>query len=470
MASHSVESSLLFPDIQDIISSHKDSKFDPIVNIEAKLHTVEKDLNYEDGLIISDLNIYRNYVEDISDYIEITFTMLIGTFIHDVYPFLDNIEVTLITEEQLYKSTKPNTILERYKAVYLLDKNSHIGTNVNMSKNDLNQLPPINIVLQLLNRSAETLRIKTIQGNYDKSINKNKDMSIESFLKSIISEQSNKVLIENKPSIDYIEIEKPDNTDKLTSITLPTGTHVITIADYIQNNNIGIYNSGLGSYIQNYKGKKTFFIYSLYDGKKYKDAKNKIIFYMPITSSHSISNMTYKEIDDVLKVITVNNPNIEDNKESAIMSSGSGIRSANAKSFMNKPVEMTKDGPSFKKSGLNTEIVFKDRKDNINYAPAKRGNITGNNFKLVSKVLKDQGNYITIEWYNCNHNLIYPGASCKIVYESKDGKIKEYYGVIHTASISASNPKPSLIMNFNSKNSAMALYAKLRVFILSESL
>ncbi|EKD89676.1 MAG: hypothetical protein ACD_33C00008G0002 [uncultured bacterium] len=468
MGSYSVESSLLYPDISDILSKYKNEKYTPIIHIESKLHTEKKDLTVSDGLVLNDINMYRNYIENIGDYIEASFLINPGTFIYDVYPFLDNIEVTLILSEQLTTNNRSTSILERFKAIYLIDKNEKIATNSNASKSDLNQLLPVLITLQLLPRNVETLRIKTLQGNFDKSINKNKDMKIDTFLKSLISEHSNKILIENKPSLDSIEIEKIDNIENLKSITIPSGTRLTDIPDFIQNKNIGIYNSGLGAYIQLYKNKKTFFIFSLYNGKKFNDAKNKIIIYMPITSSHSITDITYKEIDGVLKILAINNPSIEDNKEAAVMSKGSGFKISNANSYMKKPVEMTADGPKIKKNQLNTEIAFKDRKDNLNYAPVVSNNITTNTFKHTTEVIKNQGNFIDIEWHNGNHNLIYPGASVKIVYENKDNKIKEYFGVIHVVSVNMSNPKTNLLANSNLKNIPMATHIKLRIFIYNE--
>lgn len=429
--------SLLSQDIQDITSNHKDI-FEPGFLFEVILHTEKKDLTNVDGILINNIYIIRDYITNISDYIEINLTIPFGTFIFDVYDYLDNIEVSLIATKQLYKNKKPVKVKEKYKAVYLLDKNTIIPNMSNYSKEDLNQRLPLVITLQLLDRSVETLRIKTTQGNFDKILNKNNDMSIKTYLKSVISEQCNKILIENKPCVDFIYIEEPDNKDDLKSITLPSGTRVIEIADYIQENNIGIYNAGIGTYIQKfgidyYTFKKCFFIYSTLNGNKFKNSEYKIIFYNPIVSIKSIDNHTYKYENKVLKILPHSIKGIQDNKETLVMSRGSGIRVSNANSMMRKPVIMKEEGPIFKKDQLVTEIAFKSRRDGLNFAPNKK--ISNNLFKLTSEVLQNQGNTITIDVSNLDPDYIHPGASCKIMYEEKGNKIKEIYGVIQKCMI-----------------------------------
>jgi len=471
MPSLTTDTSQLYPDIADIVKAYEE-KYNAVFTVEAKLHTVDKDLDSTDGVILNGITIIRDYVENISDYIEIQLSMHLGTYIYDVYKYLDNIEVTLITHKQRYKDKKPFTTKERYKAVYLLDKNAKIPTTVNQSKEDLNQNLPIVITLQLLDRSVETLRVKTTQGNFDKKLNpKNKDMSPKAFLKSIISEESNKILIENKPPLDNISIEEPDQQDQLKAITIPSFTRIIELPEYLQNKNIGIYNAGVGNYIQNfgidhYTYKKTFFIYSLYDEKKYDKAEYKIIFYNPASSSISLTDITYKYEDKILKIIPYTMSKIDDSKETGAMSKGSGFRMSNANSYMKKPVEMTEKGPVFKKDSLTTEITYKDRKDNLNFAPNR--SVGSNQFSLTSEILKESGAYITLEVSNLDHDFIYPGASCKIMYEDTENKVKEIYGVIHKALISYKSSSINMPLNYNSKLTALTSHISLQIFCHTE--
>jgi len=471
MSAMSVESSMLYPDIQDIIENPAQD-YDAIFAFETKLHTDEKDLDYTDGIALVDIYIVRDYIENISDYIEVKLSIPPGTFLYDVYDKLDNIEITIITTKQLRQTNgSPLTVKERYKGVYLLEKNSSVPNTIKQTKDDLNNQMPLIVTFQLLDRSVETLRIKTTQGNFDKGINGNKDMGIATFFKSLISEQSNKILIENKPALDGIDIEEPDNSDNLKAVTVPSFTRIIELPELIQEKNIGVYNGGIGCYVQKfgtdpYTYKKNMFIYSLYNGDKYQKSEFKTMFFAPISSSHSGGDNTYKYKDKVLRILPHNISKISDNKETSVMSSGSGFRMSNANSFMKKPVEMTESGPKFKRNELSSEVIFKSRSDGLNFAPNK--SVSGNQFKLTADLLRKNGNYIKVEVSNLDHDFIYPAAKCKILYEDKGGGITEVFGVIHMAIISYSNPNPSPVMSQRSQTVSLTAHTSLQVFVNSK--
>ena len=143
------------------------------------------------------------------------------------------------------------------------------------------------------------------------------------------------------------------------------------------------------------------------------------------------------------------------------MSEGSGFRMSNANSYMKKPVEITEEGPKFTRNRLNTEIVFKERADNLNFAPNE--SVSSNQFALASKILRNNGSYLTLECSNLDFDFIYPGAACKILYE-EENKVKELYGVIHKALITLRSDKMSMPFNYNSKTVTVASHTTLQIF------
>lgn len=466
-----IDKSPLFQDIGDI-TKQPTNTYNSTLETEIKVHTVDKDLDYLDGIAVAGIKIYRDYVNNISDYIEIQISCLLGTYVYDIYPYLDNMEVSLYMIRQEQANNKPTIVKERFKAVYLLDKNSDTPTTTNVSKDDLNQNLPIVLTLQLIDRSAEALRIKTVQGSFDKRINpKNKDMSPGNFIKSIISEQCDKVLIENKPSIDRVDIEPTDNKEELRSVTIPSGTRLVELPDYLQTKSSGVYNSGIGNYIQRFAPSitetvKGYFIYSLYNTKKYHTSEHKIIFYSPPISNYAITDVTYKYDGKVLRVVAHSNPAINDMKESLIMSTGGGYRSANANSFTKKPIIVTDEGPKFTKQGLVTEVVYKDRPDGINFAPAK--GVSANHFVMSSEVLKKAGKTIPLRITNVDPDFIYPGASCKVVYEGKTKSVDEFYGVIHRAVIVLAQQALNMQHIYTSPRISLSSQIDLEIFVAGE--
>lgn len=448
-------SSRIIEDINDIVKNKPSVKAS--IDIEIKLHTEVSDLNYEDGVYLDGIFIQKDFANNITDYIEINLKVGLGTYIYDIYDYLHNIELSLIYVDQLSEK-----IIERYKAVYLKDSNSRIPVILNASKTDLNQQPAVNIKLQLLDRSAEIMRIKTTQGNFDAGLNGKS--TIENFFKSIIGDQASKLSIENKPCLDAIDIEKPDNTNPVTSITLPSGTRVIDIPNFYQSKSAGVYNGGIASYIQTFNGRKTFFIYSLYNSKKYENQDYKVIFYSPLDASLIRHDKTYEYKDKVLKVLVEPIVGLEDERETGLMSSGSGMRVSNANSFMKKPVDITEDGPKFNSTSLNTEIVLKDRTDGLNYAPVSSCRSSTNLFNKTSVALKTDGIELELRWYNSNTKFIYPGQACKIIYEGKDNKLIERYGVIQSIVTIIQNESKTEITKYVGKVN-LSVFSTLKIFL-----
>jgi hypothetical protein len=452
--------SKLTNDLNDILDSTSDYK--PTIEIELKLHTEEKDLTTADGIVLGSILQIRDYENNVADYTEVKLIVYLGTYVYDIYPNLSNIEVTLIYYDQLYEGDKPAKVVERYKAVYLKDLNAQIPTLLNASMNDLNQQAPITLTLQLLDRSAEVIRVATVQGNFEPSMNGGKKPDV--FLRTIISDQGSKITIENKPAIQSIDIEKADNVEDIPSITLPSFTRIVDLPGYLQNRSYGIYNAGIGAYLQLFNGLKTFFIYSLYSAKKYDKQDYKTIFYSPMDSSLVRVDKTYLYRDKILKVIVEPLTKVLDSKETDLMSSGAGFRVSNARSFMRKPVDMTEEGPRFNRPKLNTEIVLKDRKDGLNYAPHSDQRTSANNFKRTTEVVKSNGAYIELKWYNSNIRYIYPGQACKIMVEDKENKITEIYGVILSIQTYTVDETQSPVLKYN-QSTNYSTVSVIKVFV-----
>jgi hypothetical protein len=151
-----------------------------------------------------------------------------------------------------------------------------------------------------------------------------------------------------------------------------------------------------------------------------------------MTSNYSNLKNTYLYEDKVLKIIALTNNRLSNKRDSEVMSEGIGFRITNARSYMKKPVAITEKGPLFKRSGLVTEVIHKERKDNLNYANITLSNsVTNNIFEKTSEVLKNVGNYITLIWHNSNPLYLYPGMAVKINSEDNNGKLLEHMAVLH---------------------------------------
>ena len=422
------QNSPLMADISDILTGQT-STYTKTYHIEAYFHQTADDIGTPSALFLSDMVVIRDYENNFGDYIEITMMMPLGTFMYDIYPYIDNAEVSLRVRKQQQVQGKTVYTKERYKCVYLADRNINIPTTLVGAASDLDITGLVPIRLQLVDRGLEVYRVKTTHGCYDSRISPT-PITMKSVLNSILVSEASKITVERKPIIDRVNLEEPDNADIIQSLIIPSGTKVIELPVWLQEQNAGVYNGGIGAYIQPYyteKGElyKTLFIYNLYNGFKYDDAEIKAIIYSPMTSSYSLADTTYINRNGILRTFCKHIDNIP-LYSGVFFSNGTGYRSAQALAYMNKPVDITAKGPRFNKVGVNNEIVHVERPDGNNYA--KYEGVTSNNFKLATNVLKNLGNPVTLSIPNIEPDALTPGMAIKLVHEEKDGTIRNLYG------------------------------------------
>ena len=132
------------------------------------------------------------------------------------------------------------------------------------------------------------------------------------------------------------------------------------------------------------------------------------------------------------------------------MSTGTGFRTADATKMMSKPVTVSQKGPIFERNKLNTEIVFKEREDGVNFAVNK--GTYYNNLALASDIAKNKANFVTIQIPNLDHDIIRPGLniylSTLVIERETDRKekrrIRAYRcnALMALFSYTANNPNP----------------------------
>ncbi len=370
------------------------------------------------AMSISSIDVIRDYKNAIGDTGFLAIRLPIGDYIYKVYPFKDNLEVT-ITNTNLTTST---TITTRYKALVLVgnvDYNAQLLTGESSDSAILKDIADIQ--LQIVERVIEPLRIKTTQGSY-------RNVKLNTLLNSVLSSESNKILVDGRPILDGIDIVKSDNDKVYKNVTIRSGTEIIDLPEIAQRQLGGIYNSGLGSYIQQYNGKKIWFTYPVYKSTRIKDEKKLLIIYSADSQVLRELDTTYYVDNDVVKIISNKSIDIIDNSGNDKIQSGGGFRMANADSFMKKPIIIDTDGKiRASKSNLNYEVSIENRNDGLNYAPITKAST--NPYVKYSEVLAKTVIRADIPWDNSNMDLLYPGMPCKLM-KPIGNTIKELDGIL----------------------------------------
>lgn len=452
-------------------------KMRPTFAYETVIHTKETNLTYTEGIFLLGLAINRDYENAMTDYIEAKFSIPLGTFIECIYPYLENCEITLRVRKQFSDAGiagKPIISSQRYKAIFLKDKNSVVPNNKTQTKADLDQQLPAVITLQLLDRSAEAIRIKTTVGGvkYDTIGILSGKSGAQGYLENIFAQECKKILIDGKPISPAITVIKPDN-NTTPKIATPSYTRIIEIPDYIQEKSQGLYNTAVGCFVQRFMNKigeyKTgVYVYPIYKTKK-TDTGITTVKLNALTATAVSSSIPGLVLKDGIYYGVCEKPMVKEaDKESQVMSEGTGFRVANAESVMKRPYLIHKNGPIFSRQKLNTEIIFKERDDGVNYAVNK--GVYTNNLILASKINAKKANFLTIKIDNLDHDLIRPNMNTILVTDMMgsltDGvtkrEVKIYRCNILQIRVDYSNNNHNPVFSRNSKFTELTSSATIR--------
>ena len=412
------ESSPIWTEIRDLISSPVKRK---LFDYKLTIHTAKEDYAVWD---LHFIEIHRDYVSKVSEFGNLAFKLGLGDYTHRLYPYRNNLEVTLKKLPVGEQGDLDSTGIEvtRYKAIFNPQRNPPVGGSEleGINQEDLNNKEIVEVHLEIIDRSAEPLRIKTTTGSY-------MNVTPEKAIRAIMGGESAKIRVDGKVCIDAIDLVPPDNKESIPNLIIPP-MQITAFPTFLQQKICGVYNRAIGTFYQKYKGKKTWYIYPLYDTERFDGKDPKAVFYFVPQDRLPQIDRSFISEGDILKIAVTAQRIYTDSAELKLMNEGSGYRMPDARSYMKKPVKMTEDGPVGARANLNHEVSIKSRDDGLNYVPWKDGP-SRNPFHQRSEILKNYMGQFDLVWENSDHNLIYPGMPCKCTYLSQ-GKVKSLKGTV----------------------------------------
>ena len=162
------------------------------------------------------MDLVRDYVNNFGDEITVKVVLPLGTYSYKLYPFRENLEVTIETETISDFGGKDNKKIpvevERFKAVLIGDVPQPVKSGVSDTNEETANRTMVELEFQLLERSLEPLRIKVTQG-----IVRNVDYF--DLIHGCLGGESFKTLVEGKPSIDGIDIVEFDNKENINILS-----------------------------------------------------------------------------------------------------------------------------------------------------------------------------------------------------------------------------------------------------------
>jgi len=387
------------------------------------LHTEKYNINIS---LVESIEILSDFNSNTSDYIVASFLMGMGDFIKDVYPYRDNLNLTITRIIGKVKSTYT------YRFIILNNNGNISGTRYSQSsREELNKLEQVRVVGQCVDRVSETLRLQFVSGIYTNT-------NVEDVLKSMmLSNIRTAKSVLGNINIQY-HLVKPDNNKVYNHIKIPTGTNVLQLPTYLQNNDYGVYNGNIGTYVKihekwnkdKYNTLTNLYVYPLYDSKLFDNSKRKLIIYGVTSAKFDHVENTYLVDGDILSIIAGINTTSYDDGENKLTDKGIGFTTSNPEALLTSN-NITSDTSSYvEMTSLNQTTLDKNRKDGLN--TTQYIGPDANHFKYRSDIVKNTMMHYTVQWNFCDPDLIFPGMPVMYVFKDGTAGIVKLKGIVQS--------------------------------------
>lgn len=399
------------------------------VQYEITIHTSVSTLGLQ---FIESVEYMRNYNKYISDFIVLKFKMYLGTYAKAIYPLRDNLMCS-IQKKYTDKAASSESIM--YKMVILKDGGTmESDQNIKkMTMEELNKSGMVTIEAQLYLREVEGFRNTFVDGIY-------KNVTIKDMLIGLLAQAKDNITVEGLP-LDYnIDVVEPNNDYTYENLVIPTGITLDNLPNYIQGVDYGIYNGGVGMYLQHYNGKICVFVYPLYSTDRFeKETGEKLTFINANTSLYdTVENNWYIDGNNI-KILCTSQAKIIDIGNNDLINVGDGVISFSPSELFEQNYEITDDGIIVDKDNTLEGIKIVDRRDKI--SKTRYIGPQSNMYKFRSDILNKSLATYQITWHFSNPDVIYCGMPCEYVYEDVNYGIVKLNGTVQAVYSRYDKPK-----------------------------
>ncbi len=370
-------------------------------------------------------SIQRDYVGAFGDETTLVCSIPLGKYAFKIFPNRDHLRVTLIKRYLIENTTKINPLIppedETFDATLIEEGTSAREFQGKESKEeaalDIQEIRSVKF--QLNGATDKRIRRVSIGGIY-------REFTVKELLRTVITREIMGLKIDPKLKLSGMDIVEPGNQIRHEYLSIPQGTKITDLAGFVQDR-LGVYNAGLGSYIQG----KWWYLFPLYDTKRFNKVKKTLTIVMLPKRKFPEIERTYRRNGDSAVVLTHSEADFQFDNDINYLNEGNGARYADADRIL--------ETDQFGKTGGNKLIL--NRRENNNefgsdylqekktYAPVAQGRISSNSFKYFSNLASRKGGLLRIHWLNSDPVLIEPGQVTRLIFSDRD-VIREAYGTV----------------------------------------
>jgi len=359
-----------------------------------------------DVLTVVSLDWIRAYRTAAGDEILLKVVVPWGQYLQRILPFKENLKVTLTRttiSRQGDNSNQP-VVEQTFAAILPVGaETAMLADGPETSSEFAADLSGIKVIqVQLQEEAFSRTRSEMVGGVF-------RDSTPFDVLMSLLHKSIQTMGLVQEESILGVNAIPPNNQSKRSHVLLPHGVPLVSIADKLQTQFGGIYNTGVGCYLQ----KGYWHVWPLYNYKRFDEATHTALFILAPSKRYRGVELTYRVMDNHFVAMITGGVRRLDASEALLLNDGNGVRFSNPDNLMEGFVEV----------GGNKALAKRTNNANEYEAIKRRGNpmsrvsddmTQSNAFNEASKLAARNGAYFVMNWENSNPDLITPGLQCEV--------------------------------------------------------
>lgn len=414
-----VQETLLWEDVRYITSGPTHPRY---FRFHVDLKVGEKTLR---AINLNSLTLVRDYIRNYGDEAESSLLFTEAQIHEQIVPYIDDLELVLTRIPLTPKTPNPVRVApttESFKVVIPDDIMTGLGLNVTTPRNMEHQFKELNC--QLISKLNYELRLESTGGVFAKTSN-------EDFVKTLISRSLERISndLGNTPlGVDFYPSDTADVEQQ--TILIKPGTPLIDLPNYVQDNCGGIYNTGLGSYIQG----QHWFIYPLFNDQRFDDTPRALHLVMVPESSMPEQDRSYRvESNRVMAIVSEAKMISRTNK--AQLTEGNATMLVSPNELKNNFSLKEKSATIANPDAVMGIIASKNRPDGLNKITFSNSRISVNAARELSRLSERDLQDVQVSWAYSDPDLVYPGMPVQLVYNEHDTPVTLQGIVVGTESL-----------------------------------
>lgn len=415
-----LEQSSMWPEIQSVVNSGaKPVHF----SWRATIHVNRTGVDIPAQKVLS-IDTRSDFEANYTDYTILRVVLTGGVYANQVYPFQDDLEITLtqypIGETSDGSDGGGKVAAKRYQAT-LRDNGNPLmqGQSQNLStQTALDLTNVLEIEFQLMDKTVEQLSMVSVGGVW-------RNCTMEDFLRTTLTNYSQTAVVDAAIQIKGVDVATPSNTAKRDHIVVPHGTRLLDLPDYVQHKCGGIYSTGLGSYLRD----QHWYLYPLLDYTRAAEGEDLVTILVVPPSKFSGAERTYRQDPGNLVLVASGELNFQSDSQAQQLNYGNGVRFADATKLLEGVVKTANNKTLAARGALVSEFVTLVRKSGLNNVQKSSNPITANPHVEASKLARRNGAVVSLLWEHSNAALLKPSSTIQILYMQNE-RVRTLRGVL----------------------------------------